>query len=110
MSELGSTCHSELFTGKFFHCDCGKECIYVEKEVDILDKEKNFKHIEVNFSIYHMGTMDHRPTFRDKLRHCWQILKTGKNYPDYIILSVSRAYRLGKYLLKITEEYEKAHT
>lgn len=92
----------ELFTGKFFHCDCGAEVIYVEKNKEIIDKEKNIIETNIDFCIYHMGTQNHQPTFRDKLRHCWQIFKTGKNYSDYIVLSKERAKKLGKYLIEIS--------
>lgn len=87
----------------FFKCDCGAEVIHVERDLELFDM-KPYYASWINFCIYHCGTENHKPTLREKLRHCWVILKTGKNYADQIILTEDAARKLGKHLLELTDE------
>lgn len=87
----------------FFECDCGSEAISVERDLELFNNDTRYSHF-INFSIYHCGTENHKPTIREKLRHCWVILKTGKNYPDQIILTEDVAMKLGKHLLELTDK------
>jgi len=94
----------DLFYGgyMFFKCDCGAEAIHVERDLELFDN-KNKRYINlINFSIYHFGTENHKPTLKEKLRHCWAILRTGKNYADQIILAEEAAMKLGEYLIELT--------
>lgn len=87
----------------YFECDCGAEVIHVERDLELFDGNQHYTHW-INFCIYHCGTENHKPTLREKLRHCWQILKTGKNYADQIILTEDVAMKLGIHLLELTNE------
>ncbi len=88
---------------KFFKCNCGAEVVHIEREIDILDKNKDAWDASVDFAMFHYGTENMRPTLKEKLRHCWQILKTGKNYPDNIIMNIDEARSMGEFLIKITD-------
>ena len=90
----------------FFKCDCGQEAIHIERDLELLDAPLYPKGYEclIYFSIYHYGIDSHKPTLKEKLRHCWQIMKTGKNYPDQIILTQDIAEQLGKYILGLVSK------
>jgi hypothetical protein len=90
----------------FYICACYAEILNVEREIDIYNYEDKAWGASICFSIWHRGTDNHKPTLRDKLRHCWRILKTGKNYADEIILSISDSKQLALDLLKFTNEDE----
>ena len=93
--------------GEYYDCECNSECINVERSIDIFEKNKKHPYyVQIFFAIYHYGTQNHRPIFREKIRHCWQILKTGKNFADNIILSSETAKKLGKDLLKLSSQKE----
>lgn len=87
----------------FFECDCGQEAIHIERDLELFDENKRDACL-LNFSIYHLGTENHKPTLKEKLRHCWHILRTGKNYSDQIILSEGTARQLGKCILDLVSE------
>lgn len=88
----------------YFECDCGAEVINVERDLELVAYGKQHYIHWVNFCIYHCGTENHKPTLKEKLRHCWVILKTGKNYADQIALTEDAARKLGKYLVELTNE------
>jgi len=87
----------------YFKCDCSAEAIHVERDLELFDMTPHYTSW-INFCIYHCGTENHRPTLREKLRHCWAILKTGKNYADQIMLTEDVAKKLGEHLLELTDE------
>lgn len=88
----------------FYECQCHSEVLNVERCVDIIDYKNKAWDINIYFAMWHLGTENHRPTFREKLRHCWRILKTGKNYCDNIILSLEDTRELAKDLIEMTDE------
>jgi hypothetical protein len=90
----------------YYECQCHAEILNVERCVDIISYKDKAWDASIYFSIWHLGTENHRPILREKLRHCWHILKTGKNYADNIILSVEDVRELGKDLLKMSDEAE----
>jgi len=88
----------------YYPCSCHSEVVNIERDIEMFGKEDKHYDVSIYFAIYHYGTQDPRPTFSSKLRHCWQILKTGKNYPDNIILSVKEARKLAKELTQMSDE------
>jgi len=88
----------------FFRCSCGSEVIQIERSIEVIDREKNAWDASIYFAMFHYGTQNPRPTLRDKLRHCWQIIKTGKNYADDVIMSIEEARKMGELLLALTNE------
>lgn len=88
----------------FYECACYCEALNVERDIEILDYKDKAWDVNIYLAMFHRGTENHRPTLREKLRHCWRILKTGKNYADNIILSVEDARKLGLDLTEMTDE------
>ena len=86
----------------WYKCDCSNEVLHIEQDIDICGERK---FVYLNVSIWHRGC-DNKPTIRERLRHCWQILKTGKNYADEIILNFDDAKRLHKDLSDIINKME----
>jgi len=89
----------------YYKCDCGAEMLVMEPEVDKIDNDKLL--FFLNLSIWLQGC-DNKPTFYERLRHCYNILKTGKNYSDQIILSFEQASKLQHDLRNIMSNYEEA--
>jgi len=87
----------------FFQCDCGQEAIHIERDLEFFEEEKRYVCL-LNFSIYHFGIENHKPTLKEKLRHCWHIIRTGKNYSDQIILNQDTARQLGTSILDLVSE------
>lgn len=94
---------------KYFRCECYSEGIQVERDVETIDYDKEFFCVNVYFAKMHYGTSNNLPTLREKLRHCWRILRTGRNYADEVILSADKARELGNYLLEITSSESIDH-
>lgn len=90
----------------YYECQCHAEVLSVERSIDIIDYKDKAWDASVYFAMLYYGTQNHRPTLREKLRHCWRILKTGKNYCDEIILSLEDSKQLAQDLLKFTNEDE----
>lgn len=90
----------------YYECQCHAEVLSVERSIDIIDYKDKAWDASIYFAMLHYGFQNHRPTLKEKLRHCWRILKTGKNYADEIILSVEDAKQMGSDLLKMCDETE----
>ncbi len=89
---------------KFFKCTCGSEVVQIERDIEVVDKNTGTWTADIYFAMFHYGTQNSRPTLREKLRHCWKILKTGKNFPDDIIMSMEEARSMGEYLIELTDQ------
>jgi hypothetical protein len=89
---------------KYYSCSCGHEIIQLSDNIDIFDREKKAYNAEIYFSMFHYGSQDHRYSLKEILRHCWKILRTGKPYPDDVILSIEEAMRLGNDLMIMADE------
>jgi len=80
----------------FYQCECGHETIEIQKGDD--------KDREIFFAMFFYGYQNHKYSFWQLLRHCWQLLRKGSPYADNVILSFENAQKLGKDLLKMTKE------
>ena len=88
----------------FFKCACHAEGIHIERDIDLVNRDTDVFDVQVYFSKWHMGTANNRATLKEKLRHCWQILKTGHNFADDVILDVAKSRELANYILELTNE------
>jgi hypothetical protein len=86
----------------YYTCDCGTEMLVIEPEIDAIDE--NRKLFFLNLSIWLYG-YNSKPSWYERLRHCWHILKTGQNYADEIILSYAQAEKLSQDLHFILNRY-----
>ncbi len=83
---------------KVYRCNCGSEAIHIE----FLEWNN---HSEIAFSIWFIGS-ENAWTFREKLRHCWHVLRTGKPYPDQICLYPADALELANDLTAMAQKAE----
>lgn len=93
-----------IWEKRYYACDCATEVILLNK-----DKEDNW----INFAIFSYGHYgDKRMGFWQRLRWCFNLLKTGNPYKDEIILSYETAKQLGEDLITLSkiEEKEKCGT
>ena len=82
----------------YFKCDCGHAIIEVYKWAD--DQPPL-----VNLSFYEIGlNKDNRYGWREKLRHCWKIIKTGSAYADEFVFSSEDASRFAKTISELLNE------
>ena len=88
----------------YYKCDCGNEVLHIEEDTIQLDDDKIV--VYLNIAIWLQGYNNNHPSWQDRLRHCWQILRTGKNYADQIILNWDEMNRLHNDL----EEIVKSHS
>lgn len=78
-------------SGKFFHCDCGEEGVFVGQfDWDII------------ISIFMVGGRRNR-----KWHHIKKILKDGTPYTDQLIMCPSRARQLGEFLIKLADKKDE---
>lgn len=84
---------------KMYKCNCGNEAIHIER----LDWLGLNEIDEIMFSIWYNGS-DQKWAFRELLRHCWQVLRKGKPYPDQICLYPVDALELAEDLKALAEE------
>lgn len=85
----------------WYKCDCSNEVLHIEECTYICGDA-----VYLNVAIWHRGCGNNKPSIYERLRHCWQILKTGKNYTDEIILNFDDVKRLHKDLSDIVNKYE----
>lgn len=91
MSELeGKQC-------RHFQCECGTEMIQVSMTEDEFPKQ-------IFLAKFHYGTINHEYSLKERLRHCWQIIKHKSPFADDVILSIEEARRLGETLLQMTDK------
>jgi len=86
----------------WYKCDCGSEVLHIEAEAERIADDKLV--VYLNVSIMHV---DSRRSLWNKLRHCWHILRTGKNYADEIILNWENIKKLSEDVSEILNRYEE---
>jgi len=84
----------------WYKCDCGSEVLHIEEDASNIADDKLV--VYLNVSIMHV---DSRCSFWNRLRHCWHILRTGKNYADEIILNWDNVNKLSEDLQAIIGKY-----
>lgn len=93
---------------QWYKCDCGSEVLHIEEDVMPITDNKLATDgkliVYLNVSIMHI---DSRRSIWNRLRHCWHILKTGKNYADEIILNWDNMKKLSEDLQAIMDKYEE---
>lgn len=82
---------------KFYYCDCHSGGI-------LLDFDKEFKIIELSF--WSQGFYGNILSIKERIRWCWNTLKTGKPYTDMVILDKETAFKLGNDLINFAKQKE----
>lgn len=65
--------------------------------------EKFSNEDEIYMSLFSRGLNIKRYSFKDRIRHIWQILKTGFPYTDELVLSKDRVKELIKSLTDLSK-------
>ena len=73
---------------EFFICDCYSHGLLVEK----------FDDEEVCLSLFERGLSGRTLGWLERLRWCWQILRHGKPWSDFIILNAENQKKLKEFL------------
>lgn len=84
----------------FFGCDCHTEGVVIEDDFD-----PDYKPLHIFYlSFWTLGRQGRSLGLWDRIRYCWQILKTGLPYGDMIVLHRDKAIELGKFLIERAEK------
>jgi len=78
-----------------FMCNCHGEGINVEK----------FDNNEIYLSLFYR-CYNYPISIKERIRYCWNILKTGKPFNDQMILDNQTAEQLGRILINLGENNE----
>lgn len=86
----------------FIECDCHSEGIMVS--YDDTDPYPN-----INLAIFSHGKYKNNTvSFKEKLRYCWHLFRTGNPFDDEIMLRQETARELGKALLTFANKKFKS--
>lgn len=66
-------------SSKFYKCSCGAHALEIDTS---FRKEEG----ETYFSIWELGRCSDVLSWRERLRWCWRIIKTGKPWADSVVL------------------------
>jgi len=86
---------------KAYKCNCGSEAIHIERLEWLSETGERYTNDEYQISIWHQG--GNKYTLKEKLRHCWRVLKTGKPYPDQVCLDLADARELVRDLAEMVQ-------
>lgn len=75
-------------------CSCYNEMLHL-----LYDDELDF----LELSIWGYANDDNKLSWKNRLRYCWQILKTGRPYNDQIMLKREHAKELKQFIEEIYE-------
>jgi len=85
----------------FVMCDGGCELIQLDRTVDVYtndeDESKSFCEKHFEFSMWNR-VGDSPLSFRQRLRWCWNILRTGMPWADMVILSDEKVKNLAEFI------------
>jgi len=81
---------------KYFKCGCGHAVLEIDQWSDAT-------HPQIYLGFFEIGlNKDNRYGWKERLRHAWYVIKTGRAFADSVVLEVSEAEALGKALLEST--------
>jgi len=81
----------------YIKCDCHGEVLEIQA-YDYSDTHPN----DTGFymSMWRMSSDSHKMSWRERFRWCWQILRTGDPWNDYIMLTKENAKKVSQYIEK----------
>ena len=79
----------------FIKCSCGGEGMGVD-----YDAEDNLYY----FSYWSYGLSNKPLSWKERLRHCWNVLSKGKAFNDQLILTKQEVIKLDNFLLDCMRE------
>jgi len=75
---------------KFIKCECHGEGMGID-----YDAEDDYYY----FSYWSYGLSNKKLSWKDRLRHCWHVLRKGKAFEDEIILNSKKANELCNWIM-----------
>lgn len=89
---------------KFYECDCGAEALVMG------DSYNDFNSGQCIDIAFFTNRITNILEFSERLRWCWNILKTGKPYTDMVILEKKVALKLARDIQNQFKRKEKNET
>ena len=83
----------------YIKCTCGGDLLEIERYKEDHPSDKGFYFVFWNYGQWGKAPM----SWRQKLRWCWHILKTGNPWSDMIIIDDEKALEISTFLLKNAE-------
>jgi hypothetical protein len=80
----------------FADCCCGSEMFEIRRSMENFD-----------LSIWNRGMSSRPLCWKERLRWCWRILRTGDPWADSIIVSDENAMKISNYINKYINKNEK---
>ena len=87
----------------FIMCDCSSHMFQIERYYE--DKRDN----GFNLAIWHYGHNGNIRRWKERLRWCWRILKTGNPWADSIIITNEKAKEISNFILNEVNSHEKTN-
>ena len=88
---------------KFYECDCGGEGVMLAES----EKEEEYPAM-VTLAFFSHGQFGKYPLpFKEKMRWCWHIIRTGTLFADEVIMRRHRARELGADLLEWSDKQDE---
>ena len=84
----------ERFSPLFVKCECGTHAFEIQR-YDEGDEDKGFY-----LSFWHYGRINSPMKWKERLRWCWRILRTGDPWADGIIATDETANKISDYITK----------
>ncbi len=94
-----------FFAGRaWFNCDCGGEGLILDDEIDQVEHEGKEIYVHsFNIALWEFGHSKGKIGLGEKIRWCWNILKTGLPWTDSVILNPDEATKLANEILRRIE-------
>lgn len=80
-----------------FRCMCGNHAVTATRYED-------YPAVEVEFWFSSNTDMGWRKTLRERLKACWQVIRTGNVYMHGVILTLGQAEKMGETLLRLARK------
>jgi hypothetical protein len=82
----------------FIKCECESEILEIQR-YNCGDNDRGF-----NVAMWTHGKSSNKMCWRERLRWCWKILRTGDPWNDYAIVSDKNAMKISEYIQKTITE------
>ena len=90
---------------QYYYCDCGTELLRLSDDsYEFEDGTKVPSGINISIYVSHSWR-----SLKDRLSHCWNIIKYGDPWRDHIILNMVSAEELANDILKRVDAVKKHH-
>ena len=92
---------------KFVRCDCFGHALEVRRDMEIVDGKITHKNFEICIWERY-GESNRKMSWRERIRWCWQVLRTGRPWADQVTISDDKAKKLAEFILTEEKQTNKA--